>query len=146
MPEGPEMRTAADKLGRAVGSPVVTEVLFAFGHLKPCEKQMRGRRIAAVEPRGKALLIRFYNEFCVYSHNQLCGRCVIRNADAKPDYPRGTWREMGRTSDTLLDPIKGQTTRGAFPNVEKVFACIFARYSPCRWWHGGIGTCGAWDE
>lgn len=90
MPEGPEIRIAADKLDCAVASSVVTEVFFAFSHLKPCEKQMRGRRIAAVEPRGKALLIRFYNEFGVYRHNQLCGRCVIRNADDKPDYPKGT--------------------------------------------------------
>ena len=52
MPEGPEIRIAADKLDRAVGSSVVTQVFFAFGHLKRYEKQMRGRRIAAVESRG----------------------------------------------------------------------------------------------
>ena len=84
MPEGPEIRIAADKLDRAVGSSVVTKVFFAFGHLKRYEKQLRGCRIAAVESRGKALLIRFDNDLSIYSHNQLYGRWVIRKAY---DYP-----------------------------------------------------------
>jgi len=84
MPEGPEIRIAADHLDRAVRTSVATEVFFAFPHLKPYESQLRGCRIAAVETRGKALLIRFDNELSIYSHNQLYGRWVIRKAY---DYP-----------------------------------------------------------
>jgi endonuclease-8 len=78
MPEGPEMRRAADKLSRAVTPLVVSEVFFAFDNLKPYASTFTGRRIDAVETRGKALLIHFDNDLSIYTHNQLYGRWMIR--------------------------------------------------------------------
>lgn len=84
MPEGPEIRRAADKLAKVLENQVVTEVWFAFPHLKGWEDTLAGRRIVRVEPRGKALLITFDNGHATYSHNQLYGRWDVRTRKAKP--------------------------------------------------------------
>jgi endonuclease-8 len=87
MPEGPEIRLAADELAAAlVGRPAL-EVFFAFAHLKPYEATLAGEVVTAVEARGKAILTRFANGFNIYSHNQLYGRWLVREAY---DYPETT--------------------------------------------------------
>ena len=84
MPEGPEIRIAADKIQRALRPHPVTEVFFAFDHLKPFEQDLTGCRVKAVETRGKAMLTHFDNGLSVYSHNQLYGKWMVRKAH---DYP-----------------------------------------------------------
>ena len=42
MPEGPEIRRAADKLHRAIAGHIATDVFFAFDHLKPYEEELVG--------------------------------------------------------------------------------------------------------
>ena len=42
----------------------------------------------AVEPRGKAMLIRFDNGLNIYSHNQLYGKWMVRRARSYPDTNR----------------------------------------------------------
>ncbi len=73
MPEGPEIRRAADALAAAVLNQPLTQAWFAFPQLKPYGEQLIGARIVAIEPRGKALLIHFSNHLSMYSHNQLYG-------------------------------------------------------------------------
>jgi endonuclease-8 len=85
VPEGPEIRRAADRLERAVARHAASEVFFAFEHLKPYERRLRGRQVTGIETRGKAMLAHFDNRLSVYSHNQLYGRWMIRRAY---DYPR----------------------------------------------------------
>lgn len=84
MPEGPEIRRAADKLAKALEGEVATEVWFAFEHLAPWGAELTGRTIVSVKPRGKALVITFDNGMATYSHNQLYGRWDVRTARAKP--------------------------------------------------------------
>jgi endonuclease-8 len=73
MPEGPEIRRAADRLAAAVvGEPLVS-AFFSFPKLKPFEAQLRGHRIVSILPHGKALLTRFDHGWTMYSHNQLYG-------------------------------------------------------------------------
>ncbi len=84
MPEGPEIRRAADQLQDALTTSVVDDVYFAFDHLKPHAQRLRGRAVTSVETRGKAMLLRFEVPLIVYTHNQLYGRCMIRDRD---DYP-----------------------------------------------------------
>lgn len=88
MPEGPEIRIAADRIAAAVAGREVTQVYFAFDHLKQYEEELCGQRIAAVEPRGKALLIHFEDGLSIYSHNQLYGRWFVRRAGARPSTRR----------------------------------------------------------
>lgn len=73
MPEGPEIRRAADRLADAVVGKPLTLAWFAFPALKRYEKPLVGRRIEAITPRGKALLTRFDSGLTLYSHNQLYG-------------------------------------------------------------------------
>jgi len=73
MPEGPEIRRAADKIAKAIKDKTAKELFFGQDHLKPFEKILRGNKVLAVESRGKAILTRFSNGLNIYSHNQLYG-------------------------------------------------------------------------
>ena len=88
MPEGPEIRIAADKIQRAIRPHPTTEVFFAFDHLKPFESELTGCRVTEVETRGKAMLTHFDNGLSVYSHNQLYGKWMVRKAYDFPETNR----------------------------------------------------------
>ena len=45
MPEGPEIKQAADKIASAITHSPVEEIFFAFEHLKPYESQLKNHRI-----------------------------------------------------------------------------------------------------
>ena len=88
MPEGPEIRIAADKIERALRPYPTTEVFFAFDHLKPFEQELTGCRVKGIETRGKAMLTHFDNGLSVYSHNQLYGKWMVRKSYDYPDTNR----------------------------------------------------------
>lgn len=73
MPEGPEIRLAADKLARAIAGRPLVRVYFKFDALKPYESTLAASQITHFETRGKALLTHFACGLTVYSHNQLYG-------------------------------------------------------------------------
>jgi endonuclease VIII len=84
MPEGPEIKLAADKIAKAIRNVPITEVFFAFDTLKEFEKILASYQVVSVKPKGKALLIRFSNDLSIYSHNQLYGVWLVR---APYNYP-----------------------------------------------------------
>jgi endonuclease-8 len=88
MPEGPEIRRAADTLYKAIGHQVATHVFFAFDHLKTFEPQLTGCTITAIQPYGKAIVTSFDNGLGIYSHNQLYGKWITCKPDAIPDTNR----------------------------------------------------------
>jgi endonuclease VIII len=88
MPEGPEIKRAADQIAKAVVNQPIKELFFAFEHLKPFEAVLRNRTILSVKPKGKALLTQFDNGLSIYSHNQLYGVWMIRNAYNYPSTNR----------------------------------------------------------
>ena len=88
MPEGPEIRRAADAIESAIGGRKATRVSFAFAHLKRFEGRLRDRRVKRVETRGKAMLIHFEGGLSIYSHNQLYGRWFVRKAGSLPKTKR----------------------------------------------------------
>ena len=88
MPEGPEIRRAADALAAAVLGEPLQRSWFAFAELKPYEARLVGRKIEAITPHGKALLIRFDNELTLYSHNQLYGVWRVARAGERPETKR----------------------------------------------------------
>lgn len=85
MPEGPEVRIAADKIAKAIARKPTKEIFFAFEHLKPYEKILEKQLITGVDTKGKGMLIRFDNGLSIYTHNQLYGKWIIRKAY---DYPK----------------------------------------------------------
>ncbi|GAB4366871.1 MAG: endonuclease VIII [Elainellaceae cyanobacterium] len=88
MPEGPEIKRAADEIAKAIAQQTVNDIYFAFEHLKPYESQLAGKVVTTVQSRGKAMLIHFENQLSIYSHNQLYGKWVIRKAYSYPDTSR----------------------------------------------------------
>jgi endonuclease-8 len=103
MPEGPEIRRAADKLEKAIVGQPLRGVEFAFARLKPFEDELADSCVSAIETRGKALLTHFANGLSVYSHNQLYGRWYV----VKAGRPANTSRSLrfavrGATHDILL--------------------------------------------
>jgi len=89
MPEGPEVRRAADRIEAAVKGKVAREVFFAFEHLHVLEASLTGQRVTGVDTRGKAFLVRFGEVgLSVYVHLQLYGRWYVK--------PAGKWPTTGR--------------------------------------------------
>ncbi|QKS70375.1 endonuclease VIII [Paenalkalicoccus suaedae] len=80
MPEGPEIRKAADQVEKALQGKRVLDVYFAKEHLAGYEEMLTGAVVTGVDTKGKAMLTRFDHGYTVYSHNQLYGKWVIRNA------------------------------------------------------------------
>jgi endonuclease-8 len=94
MPEGPEIRLAADRIAKVLEGRVVEDVQFAFPELKPFEKSLRGQVIQRIDTRGKAMLTRFEGGLTMYSHNQLYGRWFTSR--------RGEWPRTNRSLRVAL--------------------------------------------
>jgi endonuclease-8 len=73
MPEGPEIRRAADAIAAVLVDQDVEAVRFGLPRLRHYARQLRGHRVVDVETRGKALLTHFDHGLSIYSHNQLYG-------------------------------------------------------------------------
>ena len=74
MPEGPEIRRAADRIAAILEGEATEHVRFGLARLKRFEERLSGRTVTSVATRGKAILTRFDNDLTIYSHNQLYGR------------------------------------------------------------------------
>lgn len=88
MPEGPEIRRIADRLGKVLSGQQLTEVWFAFEHLKSFEPLFTGQRVVSVNSWGKALLTSFDDGHIIYSHNQLYGRWAVGRIHSPPQLTR----------------------------------------------------------
>ena len=98
MPEGPEIRRAADQLARAIEGEVLNDVWFAFPALAAQAETLLGRRVLAIEPHGKALLTHFEGGLSLYTHNQLYGVWRV----AAP----GRWPQTSRSLRVALSTAK----------------------------------------
>ncbi|MGO1540625.1 MAG: endonuclease VIII [Luteimonas sp.] len=88
MPEGPEIRRAADRLAEAVAGDPLIHAEFAFPDLRRFQAGLPGHRIESITPRGKALLTRFDHGWTMYSHNQLYGVWKIAAPGERPETKR----------------------------------------------------------
>lgn len=88
MPEGPEIRRAADKVAAILVDETIESVRFGLPQLRPFERRLAGRKVLAVDTRGKAMLTRFDNGLTIYSHNQLYGRWYTVRRPRVPDTGR----------------------------------------------------------
>ena len=77
MPEGPEIRRAADRLDAVLRGRRLTRVHGGLERLKALEPILTGARVRSVTARGKAMLTRLDNGRVLYTHNQLYGRWEI---------------------------------------------------------------------
>lgn len=88
MPEGPEIRRAADRIADVLVGRPVDAISFAFEHLRPFEKQLTGSLVDAIDTHGKAMLTRFDNGLTLYTHNQLYGRWYTTRRGQLPETRR----------------------------------------------------------
>lgn len=88
MPEGPEIRRAADALAAAVVGKPLARAWFWTPALQRHAKGLVGRTIESITPHGKALLTRFDHGWTLYSHNQLYGVWKVAAAGERPDTTR----------------------------------------------------------
>jgi endonuclease-8 len=102
MPEGPEIRLAADRLARVLVGRELQRVEFGLPRLQPFVPALEGRRVVDLHPRGKALLTRFDNGLTLYSHNQLYGRWMVRRRDRLPQTGRSLRVALHTASHSVL--------------------------------------------
>ena len=84
MPEGPEIRRAADKIEAVLQNRTVEKISFGLPPLKKYARRLKGSKVLSLETRGKALLTHFDSGFTIYSHNQLYGVWRIVKRDKLP--------------------------------------------------------------
>jgi endonuclease-8 len=99
MPEGPEIRRAADQVEQALKDKPLVQVKFGLDHLAPHANKLLGSRVNAIDTQGKAMLTRFDNNLILYTHNQLYGRWYVGDADLNPNTKRKL-RVALRTKDS----------------------------------------------
>ena len=88
MPEGPEIRRAADKIEAVLRGKEIVDVELGLPQLQRFERRLKGASVQAVDTRGKAMLTRFDNDLTMYSHNQLYGRWYVTRRPTLPDTGR----------------------------------------------------------
>ena len=77
MPEGREIRRAADEVERAIAGHVIKHVELPHPILAGQEDIFLGYKVLGIKTHGKAMLTRLSSYWTVYSHNQLCGRWTV---------------------------------------------------------------------
>lgn len=97
MPEGPEIRRAADRIARVLVGERIESAQFTPDRLQGFAERVTGATVRAVDTRGKAMLTRFDNALTMYSHNQLYGRWFVVR--------RGTTPQTGRSLRVALHTI-----------------------------------------
>ena len=102
MPEGPEIRRAADRLSHVLCGQSLTNIYFYSEELKAFEKILKGSRVEAITTRGKALLTSLDSGYTIYSHNQLYGRWNIVKAGHFPKTKRSLRMALDTQSHRAL--------------------------------------------
>jgi len=102
MPEGPEIRRAADKIATALVGQVVEAVEFGLPRLSHHAEILRGATVLDIETRGKALLTHFDNGHSIYSHNQLYGRWWVVKRGNYPSTQRSLRMALHTSSHSAL--------------------------------------------
>ncbi|MDH3441189.1 MAG: endonuclease VIII [Gammaproteobacteria bacterium] len=88
MPEGPEIRLAADRIAGALVGHKIVAAKLSPAHLRKFEKRLVGSTVTAVDTRGKAMLTRFDNGLSLFTHNQLYGRWYTTRRPTLPNTKR----------------------------------------------------------
>ncbi len=77
MPEGPEIRRAADRISKVLVGKEIVYSKFFYEPIRSKGETFNDLNIKEITTRGKAILIRFTNGWSMYSHNQLYGKWTV---------------------------------------------------------------------
>jgi endonuclease-8 len=84
MPEGPEIRQAADQIAAVLEGQVIEAATLEHESLRHAARHIVGHKVEQVDCHGKALLTRFSSGKTIYSHNQLYGVWMVMERDVIP--------------------------------------------------------------
>lgn len=102
MPEGPEIRRAADRVAKILVNKDIVDVYFAFPRLRKYAHCLKGSVVTAVDSHGKAMLTRFNNGVTLYSHNQLYGVWYTAPRNCPPKTGRSLRVALHTTTHSAL--------------------------------------------
>ena len=102
MPEGPEIRRAADELAEAIVGQAIVHAELNLPALAKRARGLVGHRVTSITPRGKALLTRFDHGLSLYTHNQLYGVWRVAPAGERPETTRSLRVVLESATKALL--------------------------------------------
>ncbi|MFK7865309.1 MAG: endonuclease VIII [Pseudohongiellaceae bacterium] len=102
MPEGPEIRRAADRIAKVLVDKPLQSVFFAFKELQRFSEELSHSQVIKIETRGKALLTHFESGLTIYSHNQLYGRWYVVKSGNLPSTSRSLRMALHTKSHSAL--------------------------------------------
>ncbi len=102
MPEGPEIRRAADRISAVLTGRQLHEVWFGLPRLVRFSDELTGCRVDDVETRGKALLVRFDRGLTLFAHHQLYGVWYLRKRGQLPKTRRSLRVALHTEKDSAL--------------------------------------------
>lgn len=120
MPEGPEIRLAADRIATVLVGEQIEDAFLALPALRRKRQRVVGSNVMAIDTRGKAMLTRFDSGLTLYSHNQLYGRWYVTKRGAEPD--------TSRTLRVALHTPKGSAWLYSASDIELLSADGLARH------------------
>ena len=102
VPEGPEIRRAADRIAAVLLCHRLDKVWFGLPRLTRFSDELTGSRVDNVDTHGKALLIRFDLGLSLYVHNQLYGIWYLRKRGQLPKTRRSLRVALHTENDSAL--------------------------------------------
>jgi endonuclease-8 len=102
MPEGPEIRRAADRIAAVLTGRRLEDVWFGLPRLERFADELVGCRVDRVDTHGKALLIRFDLGLSLFAHNQLYGVWYLRKRGELPRTGRRLRVALHTDTDSAL--------------------------------------------
>ena len=128
MPEGPEIRLAADSIAKVLVGETIATVRFGQPRLRHYAKQLRDQKVVMIETRGKALLMHFDHGLSIYSHNQLYGVWKVIKGHTLPKTNR-SMRLLLQTA-THSAVLYSASDISVWPTGELAFHPFLAKIGP----------------
>ena len=88
MPEGPEIRRAADRISKKIVGKEINSLTLIYPPIVEFQEILQQSQIESITTRGKAMLIRFDCDLSMYSHNQLYGRWTVNRRSTEMKWNR----------------------------------------------------------
>ena len=128
MPEGPEIRRAADSIAKVLEDETIVTIRFGQPKLRHYAQQLRGQKVVQVETRGKALLTHFDHGLSIYSHNQLYGVWKVVKGHKLPQTKRSMRLLLQTDSHSAV--LYSASDISVWPSAELVAHPFLAKIGP----------------
>jgi endonuclease-8 len=128
MPEGPEIRRAADKLGKALIGKRIEHSNLPYATFSGREHLIQDQVVIDVTSQAKAMLIRFENGWTMYSHNQLYGRWTVNLVTTESKMRRTLRAEL--CTDKHAVRLWSATDIDLIPTAEEPLHAFLSRLGP----------------